>query len=133
MLRRSPGLVATIVLTLALGIGANTAIFSVVDTVLLRPLPFHDPARLAALWDTYQNQPKLGVSPLEYQQWSQQTDLFEGTAFYRYVGIGRDMNLSGGSEPVRVHTTWASASLFPVLESGPRLADSLERARLLNR
>ncbi len=119
MLRRSPGLVATIVLTLALGIGANTAIFSVVDTVLLRPLPFHDPARLAAIWDTYQNQPKLGVSPLEYQQWSRQTDLFEGTAFYRYVGIGRDMNLSGGLEPVRVHTTWASASLFPVLGVQP--------------
>ena len=62
MLRRSP-FALTIVLTLALGIGANTAIFTVVNSVLLRPLPFRDPARLAAIWDSYQGLPKLGVSP----------------------------------------------------------------------
>ncbi len=119
MLRRSPALAATIVLTLALGIGANTAIFSVVDSVLLRPLEFRDPARLVAIWDNYAGLPKLGVSPAEYEQWSRQTGLFDGVARYRYVGAGRDMNLSGGGEPVRVHTTWASASLFSVLGVRP--------------
>jgi len=119
MLRRSPALAATIVLTLALGIGANTAIFSVVASVLLRPLEFRDPARLVAIWDNYAGTPKLGVSPAEYEQWSRQTDLFDGVARYRYVGAGRDMNLSGGAEPVRVHTTWASASLFSVLGVRP--------------
>ncbi len=119
MLRRSPALAATIVLTLALGIGANTAIFSVVNSVLLRPLEFHDPARLVAIWDHYAGAPKLGVSPAEYEQWSRQTDLFDGVGRYRHVGIGRDMNLSGGTEPVRVHTTWAGASLFPVLGVRP--------------
>ena len=63
MLRRAPGLAAAIILTLALGIGATTAIFSVVNAVLLRPLPFRDPGRLIAIWDKYQGQPKLGVSP----------------------------------------------------------------------
>src|SRR5579863_8940777 len=119
MLRRASGLAATIILTLALGIGANTAIFSVVDAVLLRRLPFRDPARLIAIWDTYQGQPKLGVSPAEFEEWSRQTSLFDGLAFYRYVGNGRDMNLSGAAEPVRVHTTWASASLFTVLGVQP--------------
>jgi hypothetical protein len=89
MLRRSPGLVATIVLTLALGIGANTAIFTVVNSVLLRSLPFRDPARLFALWDSYQGVPKLGVSPAEYDEWRRQTDLFDELARYRYVGTGR--------------------------------------------
>ena len=119
MLRRAPSLAATIVLTLALGIGATTAIFSVVNAVLLRPLPLRDPARLIAIWDQYQGQPKLGGSPAEYEQWSRQTDLFDGVAFYRYVGNGRDTNLSGGAEAVRVLTTWASASLFPLLGVQP--------------
>ena len=77
MLRRSPVFTLTVVLTLALGIGANTAIFTVVNSVLLRPLPFRDPARLVAIWDTYQpNFPKLGVSPTEYDEWARQTDIF---------------------------------------------------------
>lgn len=119
MLRRSPALAATIVLTLALGIGANTAIFSVVNAVLLQPLGFRDATRLVAIWDNYANQPKLGVSPAEYERWSRQTDLFEGTGIYRHVGNGRDLNLTGGTEPVRVHSTWASASLFQVLGVRP--------------
>jgi len=126
MLRRSPALTATIVLTLALGIGANTAIFSVVNAVLLRPLEFRDPARLVAIWDNYANQPKLGVSPAEYERWSRQSDLLEGAGIYRYVGNGRDMNLTGIGEAARVHTTWASASLFPVLGVRPALGRFFE-------
>jgi predicted permease len=119
MLRRSPALAATIVLTLSLGIGANTAIFSVVDSVLLRPLAFRDSGRLVAIWDNYGGLPKLGVSPAEYERWRRQTDLFEGTAFYRYVGNGLELNLTEGVEPVRIHMTWASSSLFSVLGARP--------------
>lgn len=100
MLRRSHAPILTIVLTLALGIGANTAIFTVVNSVLLRPLPFRDPSRLAAIWDSYQGLPKLGVSPLEDQEWSRQTDIFDSIARYRYVGTGREMNLTGGLRAV---------------------------------
>src|SRR6202030_1941395 len=95
MLRRSPVFTLTVVLTLALGIGANTAIFTVVNSVLLRPLPFHDPSGLVAIWDTYQpNFPKLGVSPTEYDEWKRQTDIFDGIGRYRYVVGGQEANLT---------------------------------------
>jgi putative ABC transport system permease protein len=70
---------------------------------------------LFALWDSYQGVPKLGVSPAEYDEWRRQTDLFDELARYRYVGTGRDMTLTGGSEALRVRTTWASANLFSTL------------------
>jgi putative ABC transport system permease protein len=116
MPRRSPLFTLTVVLTLALGIGANTAIFTVVNSVLLRPLPFDDPARLVAIWDTYQpNFPKLGVSPAEYDQWARQTDIFEQIGRYRYVAGGQEANLTGGAEPRRVQASCASSSLFRML------------------
>ncbi len=116
MLRRSPIFTLTVVLTLALGIGANTAIFTVVNSVLLRPLPFRDPARLVAIWDTYQpNFPKLGVSPTEYDEWARQKDIFEQIGRYRYVVGGQEANLTGGAEPRRVQASCASSSLFRML------------------
>jgi putative ABC transport system permease protein len=116
MLRRSPVFTLTVVLTLALGIGANTAIFTVVNSLLLRPLPFHDPTRLVAIWDTYQpNFPKLGVSPTEYDQWARQTDIFEQIGRYRYVAGGQEANLTGGAEPRRVQASCANSSLFAML------------------
>ncbi|HEV2688219.1 MAG TPA: ABC transporter permease, partial [Bryobacteraceae bacterium] len=129
MLRRSPAFTLTVVLTLALGIGANTAIFTVVQSVLLRPPPFRDPSRLIAIWDTYHpTQPKLGVSPAEYDQWSQQTDLFQEIGRYRHVAIGKEMNLTGGAEPLRVQPTCASSSLFPMLGVKPMLGRVFEPA-----
>jgi putative ABC transport system permease protein len=119
MFRRSRALSATIVLTLALGIGANTAIFSVVYSVLLQPLAVRDPARLVAIWDNYAGQPKLGVSPGEYERWRRQTDLFESTGIYRYVASG--VNLTGAVEPIRVRSTWASASFFVTLGVRPAI------------
>ena len=138
MLRNGRALAAAIVLTLALGIGANTAIFTLVDSLLLQPLPFRDPGRLVAIWDNYHGIPKLGVSPAEYDEWARQTDLFDGIGRYRHVGTGRDMNLSGGTEPLRVRTTWASASLFRVLGNAPaagrflRESDASARVALMS-
>jgi len=128
-MRRSPIFTLTVVLTLALGIGANTAIFTVVNSVLLRPLPFHDPAHLLAVWDTYQpNFPKLGVSPPEYDQWSRQTDLFDAVGRYRYIASGQEANLTGGAEPLRVQASCASSSLFRMLGVHPILGRSFEAA-----
>ena len=125
-MRRSPIFTLTVILTLALGIGANTAIFTVVNSVLLRPLPFHDPAHLLAIWDTYQpNFPKLGVSPTEYDEWSRQTDLFEAVGRYRYIAAGQEANLTGG-EPLRVQASCASSSLFRMLGVHPILGRSFE-------
>jgi predicted permease len=129
MLRRSPLFTLTVVLTLALGIGANTAIFTVVNAVLLRPLPYRDPARLVAIWDSYQPQfAKLGVSPTEYDEWGRQTDIFEDVARYRYVAIGKETNLTGGREPIRVQPTCASSSFFSILGVRPMLGRAFEAA-----
>jgi putative ABC transport system permease protein len=128
MLRRSPLFTLTIVLTLALGIGANTAIFTVVNSVLLRPLPFRDPGRLVAIWDTFLAEPKVGVSPADYDQWLRQTDLFEELGRYRYVSIGKEMNLTGGAEPLHVRPSCASSSLFPMLGVRPALGRAFDPA-----
>ena len=129
MLRRWPVFTLTVVLTLALGIGANTAIFTVVHSVLLRPLPYRDPARLFAIWDTYPpTYPKLGVSPTEYDEWIRQTDLFDEVARYRHVAIGKEMNLVGGREPIRVQPTCASSSFFSILGARPLLGRAFEAA-----
>ena len=67
-LGKSPGFAITVLLTLAIGIGANTAVFSVVNVEIIRPLPFHDSSRLLTVWDTYLPQvSKVGISPAEVQ------------------------------------------------------------------
>src|SRR5436305_3862735 len=91
-LAHTPAFTATAVLSIALAIGANTAIFSLVYAVMLKPLPFRDPSRLVVTWDTYLPLlPKLGISPLEFSALQQQTDLYQQTAWYRYVPT--DLNL----------------------------------------
>ncbi len=119
ILARSPGFTAIAVLTLALGIGANTAIFSLVNAVILKPLPFRDPSQLLTVWDTYLPQfDKVGISPPELETWQQQRDLFQQTAWYRYVPL--DLNLTASdSEPIVAHAAFASAQLFPLLGIGP--------------
>ena len=83
MLRRTPGFTAVALLTLALGIGANTAIFSVVDAVLLRPLPYEDPDRLVWLWDTLPQLPTAPTSLPEFIDWRDQNHSFEFLAAYQ--------------------------------------------------
>src|ERR1700722_8299316 len=120
-LRKSPGFTATAVLTLALGIGANTAIFSLVHAVILKPLPFREPARLVAIWDSYRPQfEKIGISPAELNAWQQQSDLFSESAWYR--SVPQNLPLTGaGGEAVEVHADLVSANLFPLLGAAPAL------------
>ncbi len=119
ILARSPGFTLIAVLTLALGIGANTAIFSLVHAVILKPLPYRDPSQLLTVWDTYLPQfDKVGISPPELDAWRRQRDLFQQTAWYRYVPL--DLNLTAAdSEPIVAHAAFASAQLFPLLGIAP--------------
>jgi predicted permease len=124
---RSPGFVAVAAITLALGIGANTAIFSLVHTVLLKPLPYRDPSRLIVAWDTYLPQdrllpmfPKIGVAPPELELWRQQRDVFEDTAWYRYVPY--EMALTAPSaEALSIHAGFCSANFLRMLGAPPAL------------
>ena len=118
MLLKNPGFTAVAVLTLALGIGANTAIFSVVSHVLLRPLPFKDSDRLVSIWE---RNPARGyemnnVSPATFVDWKTQTDAFDGIAAF---GFHRSLNLTGEHEPERIIGVPISANLFSVLGVHP--------------
>jgi putative ABC transport system permease protein len=120
-LRRAPGFTAVAVATLALGIGANTAIFSLVHAVILKPLPYRDPARLIAVWDTYLPQfSKVGVSPAELEAWQRQPGLFAESAWYRYVPF--DLTLAvPGSEATSIHAAIVSPRLGPLLGVAPAI------------
>jgi len=119
-LLKNPGFTAVAVLTLALGIGANTALFSVVNGVLLRPLPFHEHDRLVTLWESSpaQGMDQQNVSPPNFADWRAQSSVFEEMAFWTGPN---DFNLvtQDGSEKVR--ESYASSTLFRVLRVEPQL------------
>ena len=113
-LAKAPGFTLVSVLTLALGVGANTAIFSVVENLLLRPLPYAQPDRLIEIWNTYMPQiPRAGIAPGDYSDWSRQATTVSEMGAYSEVSTG--FNLTGESEPRRVLAGYATASLFPML------------------
>src|SRR5690349_17425291 len=85
MLRKSPGLTATIILSLAIGIGANTAIFSVVDALLLRPLPYPEPNRLATLW---LRSPGIGIDK-DWPSPGQYSDILKQNRSFEEISISR--------------------------------------------
>jgi putative ABC transport system permease protein len=122
MLRKNPGFSLVAILTLALGIGASTAIFSVVNGVLLRALPYYEPERLVMVWahrPLLQAQTGLADFPVavaDFVDWRNQSQVFEQMAAMRPLRI----NLTGGGEPESVVGLRASASLFPLL--GARFA-----------
>jgi predicted permease len=122
MLRKSPGFTAVAVLTLALGIGANTAIFSVVNGVLLRPLPYPNSNRLAQVWSTNPHTNPWGdwVSYPDFVDWRAQNKVFEGLLAYRTWLT----NITGGDHPDAVLAVLASSNLFSVLRSQPLLGRS---------
>src|SRR5213596_2706270 len=118
-LLKNCGFTAVAVLTLALGIGANTAIFSVVNAVLLRPLPFSDPSRLIALGEGFPGMgyPKVGFSAPDFAIFLRQQRSFSALGAFR----DEHVDISGHGEPERVTAARVSASLFPMLEAKPML------------
>ncbi len=116
-LRKSPGFTAIAVLTLALGIGANTAIFSVVENVLLRPLPYNHPESLVEIWNTYPGFQTVGISAGDYMDYHRLAKSFSAMGAYGEVSQG--FNLTGVGEPERVQASVASSSLFSMLGVRP--------------
>ncbi len=114
VLRRNPGFAAVAALTLALGVGATTAIFSVISAVLLRPLPYPDADRLVMIWSTEPSpaSPASPTAPPDFREWRRQAQTFAGMGAYAL----RDLDLAGGGrEPERVQAARVSAGLFPTL------------------
>jgi len=120
VLKRSPGFTLTVVITLSIGVGATCAMFTVVDRVLLRPIPFNDPSRLVVVSESGKRGPANGTPYLDIAQWQQRSRAFKQISFYdadsRRVGF-----LDGSSGTVHVSTESTSASLFPMLGVQPAL------------
>lgn len=110
-LRKNPGFTATAIATLAIGIGANTAIFTVVNTVLLRPLPFRDPASLCLLLEKFPALGPIGPSYQNLVDWRAQAHSFESIASVRNATL----TLTGSGEPERLQGQMVTANLFPLL------------------
>src|SRR5918912_4062298 len=117
MLAKHPGFTAAAVLTLALGIGANTAIFSVVNAVLLRPLPFAEPERLVWLWDTQPQLPTAPTSLPDFLDWKGQNQSFEHLAAFQSGSMFIDTGDGMRDTPVGLVTpeTFALFRVSPIL------------------
>ena len=121
MFVKNPGFTLVAIVTLALGIGANTTIFSVINSLLLKPIPFPDSDRLVLVWESRVSDPKSRsiVSAPNYWDWQRQNDVFAQMAILDSAGKGYD--LSGDGEPDRVSGVRISAGFFDVLGVKPRL------------
>src|SRR6478672_463603 len=117
VLAKSPAFSLIAILTLALGIGANTAIFSVVNGVLLNPLPFHGPNQLVSMFQEMPNFKNGSISYPNFIDWRRMNTTFASMAAYRSTGF----NLSGNGEPERVHGEMISAGFFEILGVNPIL------------
>ena len=119
---KSPGFALAAILVLALGIGANTAIFSIVQAVLLQPLPFRQPDRLVRVWHVppahaFPGMKKFAVSAANYIDWETQNHVFDQMAILGYFGL----NLTGSGEPEAVPAARVSADFFSLLGNRPLL------------
>jgi predicted permease len=121
-LLRAPSFALAVVAVLALGIGANTAIFSIVNTVLLRPLPFDEPDRLVRLFHvppqtTFPGMPRFSVSAANFYDWKRDARSFEGMALYRF----RPFTLTGGGRAEAVVAGAVGDGFFEILHARPLL------------
>jgi predicted permease len=114
---KHPGFALVAVLSLALGIGANTAVFSIVEAVLLRPLPVQEPERLVMVWERNipRNRTHNVVNPANYIAWRERAQSFEGFAAFSAFGL----NFSGEGEPARLQTGIVSGNFFETLGVRP--------------
>ena len=118
-LAKSPGFTVVAILTLALGIGANSSMFSLINSVLLRPLPFSDPDRLVTIWERRgsSNDSNLPISAHEFVAWREKGSTFQKMTIIR----GDGFNLTGAGEPASISALRVSAEFFSVLEVAPLL------------
>ena len=117
MMRRDLSFTAIAIVTLALGIGANTAIFSVVNAVLLQPLPYPDADRLVLVWERNTAKERDPVAPATYQDWSRENGSFQELGAYRFRGFALD----DANAPEQLQGLSVSSSLFRVLATNPVL------------
>ncbi len=117
VLTKSPGFVLVVVIVFSLGIGASTAVFSVVHGVLFRPLPYPDAERLVQVWDTQPEVERATVSYPEYLDWREVDNVFDGLAGYTSSLV----TLTGQGDPERLRALSASATLLPLLGARPAL------------
>ena len=122
LLRRNPAFSAAAIVVLALGIGANTAIFSVVNAVLLRPLPFDDPSRVMQVWHVppakiFPGMTMFTVSPANYLDWHSQSSSFEQMAAYGF----RAFTIGGTERPEAIQAAAVASDFFPLLRVQPLL------------
>src|ERR1700690_159405 len=118
MLLKSPGFMAVAVLTLALGIGANTAIFSIINSVLLRPLPFHQPEQLVQLWETEGAPGNYPLTGPDYLDWQSQNSTLTATSLYSW---DRSLNASGAGQPEAAAGINTQANFFSLLGVQPAM------------
>jgi putative ABC transport system permease protein len=118
MLLKSPGFTAVAVLTLALGIGANTAIFSIINSVLLRPLPFHQPEQLVQLWETEGAPGNYPLTGPDYLDWQSQNSTLTATSLYSW---DRSLNASGAGQPEAAAVINTQANFFSLLGVQPAM------------
>lgn len=121
-LRKNPGFTTVAVVTLALGIGANTAIFSVVNGVLLRHLPFKEPDRLVRVWHvppakSFPGMTRFSVSAANFLDWQRENDVFSSMSIYSY----RSLTMTGGDKPLLVDGCIATSGFFETLGVAPML------------
>ncbi|HYO80388.1 MAG TPA: ABC transporter permease [Bryobacteraceae bacterium] len=127
LLARSPAFTLTAILTLALGIGASTAVFSVLDSVVLQPLAFRDSGKLVALWErvAFLGPDTLGPNPRHVDVWSKRGNSFQQIAILRYGAIGV---ATGSDHPHVVGTVMSTPNLFEVLQVQPLLGRTLRHS-----
>jgi predicted permease len=121
-LSRDPGFAIVTISLLALGIGANAAMFTLVDGVLLKPLPFAHPERMVRVWESPPDS-RNGTTTLTFLDWKRQTEIFESLSAESLVSAA----LTGGSEPVRVSGKLVSADYFDVFAVKPKLGRAFLR------
>ena len=116
-LAKSPGFVAIAVVTVALAIGANSAVFSLINALLVRPLPYHDPGKLILVWEQFVNQglERIPVSAPEFLDYEKEVQSCKQLAAFNYTAF----NLTGGSTPERIQGAVVSSSLFSLLGVEP--------------
>jgi len=124
LLVRNPGFALVAILTLGLAIGANTTVFSVVDSVLLEPLPFPEPDRLVSIYTRLPGHDHFGLAIPEFTELRQHTHSFETIGAYSIAGSP----VSGGAEPARVHTAYLTAGLLPAIGVAPAMGRFMSEA-----